>query len=46
MNKAADAVVGGWRLSVIPTFRGGFPLTLSSNTTTPAPTPSRIGRIA
>jgi hypothetical protein len=31
MNKAADAVAGGWRLSVIPTFRGGFPLTLSSN---------------
>jgi len=31
MNKAADAVVGGWKLSVIPTFRGGFPLTLSSN---------------
>lgn len=31
MNKVADAVVGGWKLSVIPTFRGGFPLTLSSN---------------
>ncbi len=31
MSKAADAVVGGWKLSVIPTFRGGFPLTLSSN---------------
>ena len=31
MNKAADAVAGGWRVSVIPTFRGGFPLTLSSN---------------
>jgi len=31
MNKAADAVVGGWNLSVMPTFRGGFPLTLSSN---------------
>jgi hypothetical protein len=31
MSKVADAVVGGWRLSVIPTFRGGFPLTLSSN---------------
>ena len=31
MNKAADAVVGGWKLSVIPTFRGGFPITLSSN---------------
>ena len=31
MNRAADALVGGWKLSVIPTFRGGFPLTLSSN---------------
>jgi len=31
MSKAADAAVGGWKLSVIPTFRGGFPLTLSSN---------------
>jgi hypothetical protein len=31
MNKAADAVAGGWKLNVIPTFRGGFPLTLSSN---------------
>jgi len=31
MSKAADAVVGGWKVSVIPTFRGGFPLTLSSN---------------
>ena len=31
MNKAADAVVGGWKLSAIPTIRGGFPLTLSSN---------------
>ncbi len=31
MNRVADAVVGGWRLSVLPTFRGGFPLTLSSN---------------
>ncbi|HEY1501805.1 MAG TPA: TonB-dependent receptor [Acidobacteriaceae bacterium] len=31
MNKAADAVAGGWKVSVIPTFRGGFPLTLSSN---------------
>ena len=31
MNKAADAVVGGWKVSVIPTFRGGFPQTLSSN---------------
>jgi hypothetical protein len=31
MSKAADAVVGGWKVNVIPTFRGGFPLTLSSN---------------
>lgn len=31
MNKVADAAVGGWKLNVIPTFRGGFPLTLSSN---------------
>jgi hypothetical protein len=31
MNRVSDAVVGGWRVSVIPTFRGGFPLTLSSN---------------
>ena len=31
ISKAADAVAGGWKLSVIPTFRGGFPLTLSSN---------------
>lgn len=31
MNRAADAVAGGWRVSIIPTFRGGFPLTLSSN---------------
>lgn len=31
MNRAADAVLGGWTVSVIPTFRGGMPLTLSSN---------------
>ncbi|WP_170834955.1 TonB-dependent receptor domain-containing protein [Terriglobus roseus] len=31
MNRAADAVVGGWKVNLIPTFRGGFPLTLSSN---------------
>ncbi|MDE3104097.1 MAG: TonB-dependent receptor [Acidobacteriota bacterium] len=31
MNRVADAVVGGWKVSAIPTFRGGFPLTLSSN---------------
>jgi hypothetical protein len=31
MNRVADAAIGGWKLNVIPTFRGGFPLTLSSN---------------
>lgn len=31
MSRAADAVVGGWKVSVLPTFRGGMPLTLSSN---------------
>lgn len=31
MNRAADAVAGGWKVSVIPTFRGGFPISLSSN---------------
>jgi hypothetical protein len=31
MNRVEDAVVGGWKVNVIPTFRGGFPLTLSSN---------------
>jgi hypothetical protein len=31
MNKYANGAVGGWKVSVIPTFRGGFPLTLSSN---------------
>ena len=31
MNRVTDAVAGGWKVSVIPTFRGGFPLTLSSN---------------
>ena len=30
-NGVVNAVAGGWKLSVIPTFRGGFPLTLSSN---------------
>lgn len=47
MNRAADALAGGWRLSVIPTFRGGFPLTLSaandeSGTGTFAPRPNCI----
>jgi Carboxypeptidase regulatory-like domain len=31
MSKIADAVAGGWRVSAIPTFRGGFPLTLGAN---------------
>jgi hypothetical protein len=31
LNKAANAVLGDWRLSVIPTFRGGFALTLGAN---------------
>lgn len=47
MSRAADAFAGGWRLSVIPTFRGGFPLTLSaandeSGTGTFAPRPNCI----
>ena len=47
MNRAADAILGGWRLSVIPTFRDGFPLTLgandSSNTGSFAPRPECNG---
>ncbi len=31
VNKVVNAVVGDWRASVIPTFRGGFPLTLGAN---------------
>jgi hypothetical protein len=31
LGKMANAVVGGWRVSVIPSFRGGFPLTLGDN---------------
>lgn len=31
LGKMANAVVGDWRVSVIPSFRGGFPLTLGSN---------------
>ncbi|MFZ0684722.1 MAG: TonB-dependent receptor [Terriglobales bacterium] len=31
MSSVANAVAGDWRLSVIPTFRGGFPLTLGAN---------------
>lgn len=47
MNSVANALAGGWRVSVIPTFRGGFPLTLSaandeSGTGTFAPRPQCI----
>jgi Carboxypeptidase regulatory-like domain/TonB dependent receptor len=38
MNSVANAVAGDWRVSVIPTFRGGFPLTLGAND--PSGTPS------
>jgi hypothetical protein len=31
LNSVVNAVVGDWRLSVIPSFRGGFPLTLGDN---------------
>jgi len=31
MSNIANAVAGGWRVSVIPTFRGGFPLTINAN---------------
>jgi hypothetical protein len=31
MNSIANAVAGGWRVSVIPTFRGGLPLTINAN---------------
>lgn len=31
MNSVVNAVVGDWRLSVIPSIRGGFPLTLGDN---------------
>ncbi len=42
MGKAADAVVGGWQVNAIPTFRGGFPYTInnyrdSSQTHAPEP---------
>jgi hypothetical protein len=30
-NPVVNAIAGGWRLSVIPTFRGGFPITLGAN---------------
>jgi hypothetical protein len=31
INKVVNGLVGDWRVSVIPTFRGGFPLTLGDN---------------
>jgi hypothetical protein len=31
MNKAADALVGGWQTSAIFTWHGGFPLTISAS---------------
>jgi Carboxypeptidase regulatory-like domain len=31
VNKVVNAVAGDWRVSVIPSFRGGFPLTLGDN---------------
>lgn len=31
MNRGVDAVVGGWKVAVLPTFRGGLPLTVFSN---------------
>lgn len=42
MNKVANAVVGGWQVNAIPTFRGGFPYTIgnyadTSNTHAPEP---------
>ncbi len=31
INSVANAVVGNWRVSVVPTFRGGFPITIGAN---------------
>jgi hypothetical protein len=31
VSNVVNAVAGGWRVSAIPTFRGGFPLTLGAN---------------
>ena len=47
LNKVANAFVDGWRVTAIPTFRNGFPLTLSaandeSGTGTFAPRPNCI----
>ncbi len=47
MGKVGDALIGGWRLSLIPTIRGGFPLSLGasndeSGTGTFAPRPNCI----
>lgn len=31
VNKVVNAVLGDWQVSAIPSFRGGFPLTISAN---------------
>src|SRR5260221_2124994 len=41
MNKAAEAVVGGWTVSPIVTLHTGFPLALYTNATDPTGTGSR-----
>ncbi|MFI5094583.1 MAG: carboxypeptidase regulatory-like domain-containing protein [Candidatus Acidiferrales bacterium] len=41
MNKAANAVVGGWTVSPIVTLHGGFPLGLYTNASDPTGTGSR-----
>ncbi|MGC1620147.1 MAG: TonB-dependent receptor [Candidatus Acidiferrum sp.] len=41
MNKAANAVVGGWTVSPIVTLHTGFPLSLYTNATDPTGTGSR-----
>jgi hypothetical protein len=43
MNRVADAVVGGWELSGIATFKGGIPLSVFGNNGTPtAAIPGRM----
>ena len=41
MNKAADAVIGGWSVSPILFLRSGFPLALYTNASDPTGTGSR-----
>ncbi len=31
MNRVVDALVGGWQVNAIPSWHGGFPLTVSAN---------------